>query len=144
MHKLSFRAWDKKNKYMFYAGSLSGVSDFYMARHNEKIYTGEEFYNRFSDVDYDWMQDTGAVDKNDRNIFDGDIVKCDIPLRNVFYPEYIGVVSIDLAISGKINIRNKGCLTSEKDFIDYIGKLEVIGNIYENPELISMTNLISR
>lgn len=135
MSKLSFRGWDKKNHRMFYAGSISGVCDFYEERHKE--YTGETpFYEKFTGIDYEWMQSTCTNDKKGRTIFDGDIVKCDIPLRDVFYPEDIGVVSIDLAISGKINIRNKTGLVSEKDFIMYVGKLEVIGNIYENKELL--------
>lgn len=135
--KLKFKILDKKNCRMFYAGSMSGVCDFYEERHKEYGEKEESpFYEMFNGIKYECIQATGCHDKNGKEIYHGDIVKCDIPLRNEFYPEYKGIVSIDLATSGKINIRNKNQLVAEKDFIDYLDKLEIIGNVYENKDLL--------
>lgn len=136
MNKLSFRAWDVKKQVMLYVDSLSGVGDLFRMLTDEPHQNYKAIYNTFTDVNYKWMQCTNCQDKNGKMIFDGDIVKCDIPLRNVFYPEYVGVVSIDLHISGKINIRNENELVSDRDFIELLLNLEVIGNIYENQDLL--------
>lgn len=81
-------------------------------------------------------QYTGSKDKKGREIYDGDIIKCDIPLRNVFNPEYIGYVSIDLKLSGGITLRNKHELVSDKNLVQLLDKIEVIGNIYDNKDLL--------
>ncbi len=136
--KINFRAWDKKNKYMFYAGSLSGVGDFYMARYEDKTCDGEEFYNRFSGVDYEWLQGTGMQSANNRDIFDGDIVKDDSNIAIVRFGKYQAnnnrIYSNEVAYGFYLEY------LSHKGVIDHATKLEyydVIGNIYENPELIS-------
>ncbi len=130
MREINLRAWDRKNKYMFYAGSLSGVGDFYMARYSEKVCDGEEFYNRFSSIDYEWMRFTGLRDKNDRQIYEGDIVSWSI------FPDSGESKVIDIVDFAS------GCFRAKKR-CEILGtkephrRLEVIGNIYENPELLS-------
>lgn len=71
--KILVRAWDKKNNYMFYAGSLSGVGDFYMAQYKEDT----DFYERFV-IDYEWMLASGFNDIAGKDIFAGDIIEFSI------------------------------------------------------------------
>ena len=105
MREIKFRAWHKIGKEM--------VSDI----------------THLDDDDYIYMQFTGLKDKNDKEIFEGDIV------QNVGMPEYqkVGVVEFE---GGKFVVIP---IKTNKDK-KYKGDLyywdEVIGNIYENPELL--------
>lgn len=79
------------------------------------------------------MQYTGIKDKNDKEIYDGFIIQ--IPLNRkciVKYAEHISafvLVEIDgSAISNNILLKNDSAC------------YEIIGNIYENPELLEVAN----
>ena len=70
---------------------------------------------------YELMQYTGLKDKNGKEIYEGDIVKCLRP--NNFKDKEIIIVKIPT-------------LGKYSDFMNII-EIEVIGNIYEHPELLT-------
>lgn len=124
MHKIRVRAWDKKNKRMLYLGSLSAVGDFYMTHHQEGI----DFYERFM-IDYEWMQSTEVIDKNGKTLHDGDIIK----FKNKLY--HIQWSSLEWRAWSIPH----GEWPTLWDFItpqQERSSCEVIGNKYENPELL--------
>ena len=114
-----FRAWDPFNAVMIYSKILSN------------------FFNSFEKADIGGnnpklMQFTGLLDKNEKEIFEGDLLA---PMDNDFRPEYRGnwvVVYDDGTFAAEGN--------SERisTWIPYWvpeKQIEVIGNIWENPEL---------
>ena len=120
---------------------------------------------RISNNDINVMQYIGLTDKNDNEIYEGDIVKY------VYYPlggrpevyeySYIGVITFNYNAFGIINKLRLGtvlkpieCLPHEKSFREIykhptqgkdwfdssitFNRLEIIGNIYETPQLINI------
>jgi hypothetical protein len=73
------------------------------------------------------MQYTGMKDKNGKEIYEGDICRFDVREGGVGEPAYHGLV-------GQVGF-SFGCYTIG-DFLSHYHSLEVIGNIYENPELL--------
>ena len=122
MREIKFRVWDKEMKCMVKVDSMH----FPLGKSNEKdiaIFNEEEFYFQWVH-DYNLMQYTGLKDKNGVEIYEGDIIKTDD-----FYE------GGKLVFKGKIEvIKSLDYYINRCAFIDTSG--EVIGNIYENPELL--------
>lgn len=78
-------------------------------------------------------QFTGLTDKNGKKFFEGDIVKFSHP---AFNKSQIGVISYEMNETGFV-LRYKG----DYSWIAYTNEFyEVIGNIYDNPELLEVEN----
>ena len=127
--KPKFRAWDKLRKIMLPVGDLDT---------SYKLVYLEEDNGYRCEMDFDeieLMQFTGLKDKNDNEIFEGDIVK---------FPEFNGDIYITpvvwdksyacfgLSFSGKYPIS----FDYLEEFYTELKDIEVVGNIYENPELL--------
>ena len=77
--------------------------------------------------DYPLMQFTGLKDKNDKEIYEGDILKCDDDkLRQITWYE--------LGAGWRVGINDKD--TYFNGLGVYANTFQVLGNIYENPELL--------
>ena len=78
------------------------------------------------------MQSTGLHDKNGKEVFVGDIIKCTRGCPHEVYleKEYGGTY-----VGGMPAIYLKGI----KEGYAWTGAEEIIGNIYENPELLEVT-----
>lgn len=117
-----FRIWDKTNKEMLEWKEL----DFTKERGEDEITifepTGQFAHPIFF---YDAMQSTGLIDKNGVEIYEGDIIKNS-------YDEIYTVKWFDAAFYLEEKY-NGGFDYSELYFED---NKKVIGNIYENPELL--------
>jgi len=117
-----FRAWDKKNKKMVNVRQIN-----WNDRGEIEYINGDEASN------FVLMQYTGLKDKNGREIYEGDIVKWQSVYVGVYVTE-VGVVDFQ---HGCFGIKYKSH-NGTNVFWSFTGKedLEVIGNIYESPELI--------
>jgi len=150
-NRFRFRAWHKPSRRMAYDvqkeyDTIAGV---------EFDDGNEPFENCFNsylrDDDYDVMQSTGLLDKNGKEIFEGDILAHRYSGMSDSEKSFIGVVEYHADKIIEIGFEN-----SETRFTGYVLKCdnrpiideyyysnichlaehEVVGNRFENPELL--------
>lgn len=124
MRKIKFRAWDTENKRMMYSDAVK-LDDFF-----DYVTEGDGSIREWVKL----MQFIGLKDKNGIEIYEGDIIK----IFNWGFKDKgeIGVVQVfwhDEDIGWRIQPM---LIEDVYDLRRALGICEVIGNIYENPELI--------
>lgn len=125
--KPKFRAWTEEGKVMYY--------DVYPFKDDTLLLSYDEIaFDEVPASDFILMQSTGLKDKNGKEIYEGDIVKYKAGC-NTFTEE----VTYDKNFAG-FGVRDANAdiiftfweLAEDIDLIS----LEVVGNKYENPELL--------
>lgn len=121
-----FRAWSTDKKIMAEVRTL---------RFTNELVETDKFVER-SIEGVELMQSTGLLDKNGKEIFEGDILKV---ANND--SSWFEVVKYDhdkaMFISKEVNLKYEVPETPLYDlFSPYLFKVEVIGNIWENGDLI--------
>ena len=121
MKETKFRAWDESTNTMSYEVEFHRFSDCYGFRmeleHHKKHWVNVD--SKFV------MQYTGLKDKNGKEIYEGDLLKMDYHGDNIFE------VVFD---NGAFCI--KPFMSPDTLVDDYTDQAEIIGNIYENPEMV--------
>ena len=116
MREVKFRAWDEDNSKWFEPDLLAVTND------GLYIFTGwQELPDRLPPMTYTLMQYTGRKDKNGCEIYEGDVLYCDKYVEG--YRHQV-VDDFDQFIYDDIE-----CMLVASE-------AEVVGNIYENPELL--------
>ena len=136
--EIKFRAWNKKEKYM------EPVDDLQMFSNQLSIGMLSKDYFLGKD-DVELMQYTGLHDENGKEIYEGDIIESSYDVFTGNFDTKVGrgtVEFIDGAFYIKpFEIEGKKIkdIDNEEWFLIYtvnIDTLKVIGNIYDNPELL--------
>ena len=132
MREVKFRAWNKGYEEMHYdwgidssLGSALWHRMFANVSQSKAMSKGYELprsYEHFKG--YVFMQYTGLNDSNGIEIYEGDVVKATDD-RFFVSDEIIGQV-----------YWNYGCWEVQQYIFKNLNNLEVIGNIYDNPELL--------
>lgn len=123
MREIKFRAWDKKNKKMLVDYDIDNPASWPTWNLNNVI----EEYDR---IDWELMQFTGLKDKNGKEIYEGDIWNGREVKFGQFYTYLENGLGNSYWITGFYIDNDEGI----SEPVESGG--EVIGNIYENPELI--------
>jgi hypothetical protein len=122
--EFKFRVWDKDNKEMVYF-DFSSIDD-------GSTFAGK---NMVDIIDNEVMQYTSLKDKNGKELYDGDILKdnlgrlYEIKWREEFVRFICQPLFTDVWAFGMFN-----------NSLDGIKELEIIGNRFENPELMEAIN----
>lgn len=128
MRQIKFRMWNKEIKEMYDVGLINFQQRLIFMKHYEG-YT----QSSFALEDVELMQFTGLHDKNGKEIYKGDIAKVEkIDLAQIIWDEdrmAWGIKPInDFYFDSPL-------LADNTDL-----ELEVIGNIYDNPELLERSS----
>lgn len=122
-----FRAWLKEEKRMTDVNEMTFIDgEVYLISDVTDFYAYEEFK---------LMQSTGLRDKNGMEIYEGDIVKfsdCDddVYITPVVWGENYACFGV--SFSGKYPVS----FDYLEEFYTELKEIEVVGNIWENPELL--------
>lgn len=122
MREIKFRAWDQH-------GEMVDESRFYVASNGVPMWTN----NNEHAYDLTLMQYTGLHDKNNREIYEGDIIDCTIHFDGRTLPHLGEVVYDDDLCSFATKNHAKG----RTPFLNHnINTRRVIGNVYEHSHLL--------
>lgn len=125
--KPKFRAWTEEGEVMYY--------DVYPFEDDTLLLSYDEIaFDEVPASDFILMQSTGLKDKNEKEIFEGDIVKykigCNTYTEEVAYDKNFARFGVRYANADIIFT-----FWELAEDID-LSSLEIIGNVYENPELL--------
>ena len=134
MRKIKYRAWDDINRIMYYNIMVGGFDDTVSL-----VFIDDEWKNLSGEEIL--MQYTGLIDRNGKEIYEGDL------LQRVQEVGYLWKVKFGEWCDGsKSSIgfyleRHPMITWNDSKYLDIdikkaIKSLKVIGNIYENPELL--------
>ena len=120
MRVFKFRAWDKFNAQYWHSEEHNNLGDFF-----KKI---QHFIDGGNDLIIE--QFTGLIDKNGKEIYEGDILT------------YNGITSNGNEIIREVNYNAENARFQSGMYLlsQSIELSEIIGNIYENPELTQTTS----
>lgn len=151
MRNIKFRAWDKDYEKMTYFDDEDYEYKPPFVFRLDQVFKKDNNYDDYEDFEYnditdkvEIMQYTGLHDKNGKEIYEGDIIEFS-------YDMFIGNFDTFVA-KGKI-VFEEGAFyvevfenertTEDEAYLLYsinLDTIEVIGNIYENEELLNETN----
>ncbi|WCL64262.1 YopX family protein [Bacillus subtilis] len=148
MREIKFRAWNKEKSIMVYEDedNSSAYWDGVCLSDIEMINARLKYSST-----YIWMQYTGLRDRNDREIYEGDILETTCELytnfgktpTGRFHTSYVKVIWIDEGWGYEvINNNGKGLINGYKtQGLKTTAKYSLVyGNIYEDPELLEASH----
>jgi hypothetical protein len=127
--EIKFRVWNNRDKKMLNVAGAEFISGREIMSAGtllpDEVVYGKNNGEYFSPM----MQYTGLFDKNGREIYEGDIL--DIGLRDQDGKPVVAPVSYEAYLAGYV-LDNRGYGIWQR----LGGDCEVVGNIFENPELL--------
>lgn len=137
--EIKFRAWSRTGDW----DEEGETQQFEMiSADNLAFYTSDLLKNQLRDIDDDFyvMQFIGLKDKNGKEIYEGDVVRYTTP--HLDHPRDFKIVFND-GMFCQIELSPRGYVDEGEEagmWIDW-EDITIIGNIYENPELLKTRDL---
>ena len=150
MREIKFRAWNASKRVMIYDTSEEGNEELFKKLgcqwakeikvcHDRVLresapdmgYYGGGYWDDLFTDECQYMQYTGLKDRNGVEIYEGDIVEGNFPEMGVDR----GVVVFEQGF--QVEIPGIDDLDNLYDWTKYTSSIEVLGNIHDNPELVS-------
>ena len=126
--EIKFRAWYKEKKRI---GKVLGIG----ILHKEIYFSNEDVdcYGHIDFKDIELMQYTGLKDKNNKEVYEGDIVKlrANHGIGVIKYYDECGAFVVEY-------IKPRPLAVLGMNY--YKEDIEILGNIYKNPELLKENN----
>ncbi|WP_057510259.1 YopX family protein [Staphylococcus simulans] len=145
--KIKFRVWDKSEKKMKRVYSIGFNEQGEAISIQDEFADNYEAYAMYDVNDYELMQSTGLKDKNGTEIYEGDIVEVlveDEEPKIMKDKTYIGIVVYKRGMFDIKNSKNTYLgIVPQMYMSDIDCVFEVLGNKYQNTELLEDKNLLS-
>lgn len=124
-----FRCWDEPNKTMRFNDEIVIWSGQVYINEKKKL---DSIIKGYSCLPKHLMQSTGLKDKNGVEIFEGDVLTSNVQPCKMVNPIKDGY--------GVVRFENGMFKLGAISLVTFVSKMEVIGNIYENPNLLEQAN----
>jgi len=124
--RLKFRAWDSSNKGMVFNNVYAGDNGAILTTSRKALGANTFFYLKESSTII--MQCTGLKDEDGKLIYEGDIVQFFDGFYHVNFDEKEGLI-------GQY-IKKRDLFISMREMYCKKDKINIIGNIHENPDLL--------
>lgn len=124
MREIKFRAWEKTKQIMFFVNDIEGLLQY-------TIFFNKDCSIEIDEYNSELMQFTGIKDKYEKDIYEGDLCNtedgvCEIVFK---YGCFCYLISKEETFCPSFNW--------------HIEELEIVGNIFENPEMLLVTQAIT-
>lgn len=135
--RFKFRAYNKELRKMYEVDNICPYEDNH-TKGGEVFLKGIQYNSFYFPEEVEVMQCTGLKDKNGKLIYEGDILKGKKDMicspHSSRMVDKVGVVEIpqNMFVASCRDVKNNCTLFCQNDWV----KTEVIGNIYQNPELL--------
>jgi len=142
MREIKFRAWEIEHKKMMPVFQMTNVN--IEKRVITTLINSKDGLGSYCGINFELMQYTGLKDKNGKEIYEGDILER-IGTRDNFSEVPMDTLSRELVVAKLDVIRDQFGTTSsgfslhtQQTYSERSNPAtyEIIGNIYENPELL--------
>ena len=144
MRKIAFRAWDKSRKVMRYnvhpfipnhAKQMFETSLVELNQPKDKVLQAQVVFEEPL-PGFEVMQFTGLHDKHGKEIYEGDVVRYQVSKEHELYPYTAVIAWLEKeACFGLVDYSTDNPAEPDYPILGW-GVVEILGNIYEQPELV--------